>query len=173
MASYDVSTSSDGFREKLVAVNRNAKVVKGGRKFSFSAIVVVGDGKGKVGFGRGKALEVPIAIQKAMDSARKSMHKVDLNGGTLHHKAVGKHGATTVLMLPAPEGTGIIAGGAMRAVFEVLGIQNVSAKIIGSSTPSNVVRAAVSGLSNMASPRLVAKRRGKTLEAILHGESHD
>lgn len=169
MTNYDVSTSSDGFREKLVAVNRNAKVVKGGRKFSFSAIVVVGDGKGKVGFGRGKALEVPVAIQKAMDSARKSMSKVDLNGGTLHYKAVGKHGATTVLMMPAPEGTGIIAGGAMRSVFEVLGIQNVSAKIIGSSTPGNVVRAAVDGLTSMASPRLIAKRRGKSLEEVLAG----
>jgi len=169
MASYDVSTSTDGFREKLVAVNRNAKVVKGGRKFSFSAIVVVGDGKGRVGFGRGKALEVPIAIQKAIDSAKKNMNKVDLNGGTLHYKSVGKHGATTVLMLPAPEGTGIIAGGAIRSVFEVLGVHNVSAKIIGSSTPANVVRAAIEGLTSTASPRLLAKRRGKTLEQVLHG----
>lgn len=167
MTSFDVSTSSDGLKEKLVAVNRNAKVVKGGRKFSFSAVVVVGDGKGKIGFGRGKALEVPVAIQKAMESARKSMRKVDLNGATLHYPTKGRHGATEVVMMPAPDGAGIIAGGAMRAVCEVLGVQNILAKIVGSSNPANVVRAAVNGLVGMTSPEMVAKKRGKTLDQIL------
>jgi small subunit ribosomal protein S5 len=166
MAGYDVSTNSDGVKEKLVAVNRNSKVVKGGRKFSFAAVVVVGDGKGKIGFGRGKALEVPVAIQKAMENARKSMKKVSLNGTTIHYQISGKHGATTVRMLPAPEGTGIIAGGAMRAVFEVLGVQNVQAKIIGSTNPANVVRAAVQGLVAVNSPREVARKRGKDLSEI-------
>lgn len=167
MAGFDNASNSDGLKEKLVAVNRNAKVVKGGRKFSFSAVVVVGDGKGKIGFGRGKALEVPVAIQKAMDSARKSMTKVDLNGNTLHYATKGKHGATEVIMMPAAEGTGIIAGGAMRAVCEVLGVQNILAKIVGSSNPCNVVRAAVDGLVAMSSPLSVAKKRGKSLNEIL------
>jgi small subunit ribosomal protein S5 len=166
MASYDVNTDTDGLREKLVAVNRNAKVVKGGRKFSFSAVVVVGDGKGKVGYGRGKALEVPVAIQKAMDAARKSMRSVDLDGPTLNYAVTARHGATKVQMIPASEGTGIIAGGAMRAVFEVLGVQNVLAKIIGSTNPANVVRAAVEGLVSMESPRFVAAKRGKSLEEL-------
>jgi small subunit ribosomal protein S5 len=170
MASTDIATPTDGLKEKLVAVNRNAKVVKGGRKFSFSAVVVVGDGKGKVGFGRGKALEVPIAIQKAIDAARKSMKKVDLNGNTIHYAVTGSHGATKVIMMPASEGTGIIAGGAMRAVCEVLGVQNILSKIIGSSNPVNVVRAAVEGLVNMNSPREVAKKRGKSLQQLLGGE---
>jgi len=167
MSGFDSSTSSDGLQEKLVAVSRNSKVVKGGRKFSFAAVVVVGDGKGKIGFGRGKALEVPAAIQKAMDSARKSMKKVSLNGKTLNYQIMGRHGATTVKMLPAPEGTGIIAGGAMRAVFEVLGVHNVSAKIIGSSNPANVVRAAVNGLLGADSPKEVAKKRGKEIKDII------
>lgn len=166
MASFDVSTSSDGLLEKLVAVNRNSKVVKGGRKFSFAAVVVVGDGKGKIGFGRGKALEVPVAIQKAMQAARKSMRKVSINGSTLHYTINGRHGATTIKMMPAPEGTGIIASGAMRSVFEVIGVKNVIAKIIGSTNPGNVVRAAVSGLVGVDSPREVARKRGKELSEI-------
>jgi small subunit ribosomal protein S5 len=170
MASFGSSASADGYKEKLVAVNRNSKVVKGGRKFSFSAVVVVGDGKGRIGFGRGKALEVPVAIQKAMECARKSMHKVNLDGTTLHYAFEGKHGATRVKVMPAPEGTGIIAGGAMRAVFEVLGVQNVLAKILGSTNPVNVVRAAVNGLISTSSPQDVANKRGKSLSQIYDNE---
>ena len=167
MASFDSTTNSDGLREKLIAVNRNAKVVKGGRKFSFAAVVVVGDGKGRIGYGRGKALEVPVAIQKAMEDARRNMRSVGLNANTIHYAFTGKHGSTSVSMIPAPDGTGIIAGGALRAVFEVLGVQNVLAKIIGSTNPVNVVRAAVVGLVNMDTPEYVAKKRGKTVEAIM------
>jgi small subunit ribosomal protein S5 len=127
MASFDLSTKSDGLQEKLVAVSRNAKVVKGGRIFSFAAIVVVGDGKGRIGMGRGKAREVPVAIQKALEAARKNMNHVQLKDGTLYNQAIGKHGATRVFMKPASEGTGLIAGGAMRAVFEVVGVKNVLA----------------------------------------------
>ena len=167
MASYDQSTKSDGMQEKLVAVSRNAKVVKGGRIFSFAAITVVGDGNGKIGFGRGKAREVPVAIQKALEAARKNMRHIVLKNGTLHSQVVGKHGATRVFMKPASEGTGIIAGGAMRAVFEVLGLKNVLAKIIGSTNPINVVRATLNALSHVATPEYVAAKRGKTVEDII------
>lgn len=167
MMSFDQTTKSDGLIEKLVAVSRNAKVVKGGRIFSFSALTVVGDGKGRFGFGRGKAREVPVAIQKAMESARKNMIYIELNGTTLWHEIVGRHGSTRVFMKPASEGTGIIAGGAMRAVFEVLGVHNVLAKTIGASTPANVVRATVDGLTRMASPELMAEKRGKSVKEIL------
>lgn len=170
MASFDQMTKSDGMLEKLVAVSRNAKVVKGGRIFSFAAITVVGDGKGKIGMGRGKAREVPVAIQKALEAARKNMKEVALNNGTLYTEITGKHGATRVFMRPASEGTGIIAGGAMRAVFEVLGVQNVLAKIIGSTNPVNVVRATFSALLGMDTPEGVAARRGKTVADILGGE---
>lgn len=153
--------------EKLIAVNRVAKVVKGGRQFGFAALTVVGDGKGRVGFGRGKAREVPIAIQKAMENARKNMIEVKLNGTTLQYPLHGKHGAAKVFMKPAAEGTGIIAGGAMRAVFEVLGVQNVLAKCIGSNNPTNVVRATINGLRNMRDPQFVAAKRGKTVKEIL------
>lgn len=153
--------------EKLIAVNRVAKVVKGGRQFGFAALTVVGDGKGRVGFGRGKAREVPIAIQKAMENARKNMIEVKLNGTTLQYPLHGKHGAAKVFMKPAAEGTGIIAGGAMRAVFEVLGVQNVLAKCIGSNNPTNVVRATINGLRNMRDPQTVAAKRGKTVKEIL------
>lgn len=166
MASFDQSTKSDGMQEKLVAVSRNAKVVKGGRIFSFAAITVVGDGNGRIGFGRGKAREVPVAIQKALESARKNMCQVVLKNGTLHSQIAGKHGATRVFMKPASEGTGIIAGGAMRAVFEVLGIKNVLAKIIGSTNPINVVRATLKALSNVTTPEYVAAKRGKIVEEI-------
>ena len=157
---------TDGLQEKLVAVERNSKVVKGGRIFSFSASVVVGDGNGRIGIGRGKAREVPVAIQKAMENARKKMRTFDLNGRTLFHEIVGRHGATKVFMKPASEGTGIIAGGAMRPVFEVLGVENVLAKIIGSPNPDNVMLATINGLANIASPESIARKRGKTVEEI-------
>jgi small subunit ribosomal protein S5 len=167
MASFDQTTKSDGLHEKLVAVSRNAKVVKGGRIFSFAVVVVVGDGKGKIGVGRGKAREVPVAIQKAMESARRNMIWIQLNGSTLQHQVVAQHGASKVFMKPASEGTGIIAGGAMRAVFEVLGVQNVLAKKIGSSNPVNVVRATLKGLTKMSSPEHIAAKRGKAVEDIV------
>jgi small subunit ribosomal protein S5 len=153
-------------QEKLVQVNRVAKVVKGGRIFGFTALTVVGDGAGKVGFGRGKAREVPVAIQKAMDAARKNMISVPLNGTTLQYAIKANHGASKVYMQPASEGTGIIAGGAMRAVLEVAGVHNVLAKCYGSTNPVNVVRATVKGLNSMHSPEGVAAKRGKTVEDI-------
>ena len=153
--------------EKLVAVNRVAKVVKGGRQFGFSALTVVGDGKGRVGFGRGKAREVPAAIQKAMENARKNMINVSIKEGTLQHALTFRHGAAKVHMEPASEGTGIIAGGPMRAVFESVGIRDVLAKSIGSSNPINVVQATVYGLKNMADPVKIAQKRGKSIADIL------
>jgi small subunit ribosomal protein S5 len=166
MASFDQSTTSDGLQEKLVAVSRNAKVVKGGRIFSFAVIVVVGDGNGRIGMGRGKAREVPVAIQKALGSARKNMRNITLKEGTIYSQIIGKHGATRVFMKPASTGTGIIAGGAMRAVFEVLGVKNVLAKIVGSANPINVVRATLNALENITTPEYVAAKRGKTLEDV-------
>jgi small subunit ribosomal protein S5 len=160
MSSFDTETKGDGYQEKLVAVNRTAKVVKGGRIFGFSALVVVGNGEGKFGFGRGKAREVPAAIQKAMESARRNMIQVELKGSTLQHTIIARHGASKVIIRPASEGTGIIAGNAMRAVFEVMGVSNVLAKCIGSSNPMNVVRATAKGAS-------IAEKRGKTVEEIL------
>jgi small subunit ribosomal protein S5 len=167
MSNMNPRPEGDDLLEKLVAVNRVAKVVKGGRQFGFSALTVVGDGNGKVGFGTGKAREVPIAIQKAMESARKSMIDVNLKGTTLQHPIIGRHGAAKVYMQPASEGTGIIAGGAMRAVFEMVGVQNVLAKCIGTNNPINVVRATMNGLRQMADPEHVAAKRGKTVEEIL------
>ena len=167
MANVEASQSKDDLIEKLVAVNRVAKVVKGGRQFGFTALTVVGDGKGQVGFGYGKAKEVPLAIQKAMDRARKNMKTVDLIGGTLQHATTGIHGAANVYMQPASDGTGIIAGGAMRAVFEAVGVRNVLAKINGTRNPVNVVRATINGLAGMASPTHVAAKRGKSVEEIL------
>lgn len=166
MASYDQTTKSDGMQEKLVAVSRNAKVVKGGRIFSFAAITVVGDGNGRIGVGRGKAREVPVAIQKALEAARKNMRQVSLKEGTIYTQVTGKHGATRVFMKPASEGTGIIAGGAMRAVFEVIGIKNVLAKIVGSTNPINVVRATLNALQDVTTPEHIAAKRGKTVEEI-------
>jgi small subunit ribosomal protein S5 len=164
---FDSSTKSDGMLEKLIHVNRNSKVVEGGKKFSFTAYIVVGDGKGRVGLGSGKALEVSAAIQKAMQAARKSLVKIELNGETLQHRIVSTHGASRVFMQPASKGTGIIAGGAMRAVFEVLGVHDVLAKTMGSSTPINVVRATIKGLQDMRSPRFAADKRGKKISDIL------
>jgi small subunit ribosomal protein S5 len=173
MASYDQSvTKGDGYTEKLVAVARNAKVVKGGKIFSFSAVTVVGDGHGRIGIGRGKAREVPVAIQKSLENARKNMRHVVLKGDTLHHEVTGKHGATRVFMKPASDGTGIIAGGAMRAVFEVLGIKNVLAKIGGSTNPVNVVRATLRALGSITTPETMAAKRGKSIDDIL-GSSQD
>lgn len=154
-------------QEKLVQVNRVAKVVKGGRVFGFTALTVVGDGNGKVGFGRGKAREVPVAIQKAMESARRNMISVELNAGTLQYPIKARHGASKVYMQPASEGTGVIAGGAMRAVLELAGVHNVLAKCYGSTNPVNVVRATINGLKAMSSPNDVAAKRGKTVEEIL------
>ncbi len=168
MAQQDNSANNkDDFIEKLVAVNRVAKVVKGGRQFGFTALTVVGDGNGTIGFGYGKAKEVPLAIQKAMDKARKNMKKIPLKGDTLQHPTTGIHGAANVYMQPASEGTGIIAGGAMRAVFEAVGVKNVLAKINGTRNPVNVVRATINGLTTMSSPEYVAAKRGKKIEEIL------
>jgi small subunit ribosomal protein S5 len=163
----DQSQSSDDFLEKLVTVNRVAKVVKGGRQFGFTALTVVGDGNGRVGFGYGKAREVPIAIQKAMQAARKNMIKVHLANETLQYARKGRHGATYVYMQPASDGTGIIAGGGMRAVFECAGVRNVLAKSYGSRNPINVVRATISALSEIHSPKYIAAKRGKKIKEIL------
>jgi small subunit ribosomal protein S5 len=167
MAKFDTAQKQDDYIEKLVHVNRVAKVVKGGRIFSFTALTVVGDGNGKIGFGYGKAREVPAAIAKAMEAARRNMIQVDLKEGTLQHTIIGKHGAAKVHMQPASAGTGIIAGGAMRAVFEVVGVHNVLAKCIGTNNPINVVRATMNGLKSMVSPDQMAAKRGKTVEEIL------
>ncbi|MBH32585.1 MAG: 30S ribosomal protein S5 [Gammaproteobacteria bacterium] len=158
---------SEELLEKLVAVNRVAKVVKGGRQFGFTALTVVGDGNGRIGYGYGKAKEVPLAIQKAMEKARRSMIRIPINKGTIYYSVVGRHGAARVYMQPASEGTGVIAGGAMRAVFEVLGINNVLAKCIGTTNPINVVRATVNGLISIQSPQHVSNKRGKKIEDIL------
>ena len=157
---------TDGLREKMINVNRVTKVVKGGRIMSFAALSVVGDGDGAVGMGKGKAREVPLAVQKAMDEAKRGMIKVKLNNGTLYHSVTGRHGAEKVTILPASQGTGIIAGGAMRAIFEVMGITDILAKCIGSANPYNVVRATLNGLSSMNTPADIAAKRGKTIEEI-------
>lgn len=166
MAGTTGSDAGDGLLEKLVSVNRVAKVVKGGRIFGFAALTVVGDGQGRVGFGRGKAREVPAAIQKAMDNARNSMRRIDLKGTTLQYPVIGEHGAAKVYMQPASTGTGIIAGGPMRAVFEVLGVHDVLAKCIGTSNPVNVVRATIDGLTRMHSAEYMAAKRGKSVEEL-------
>lgn len=171
MSNVDTNVKGDGFQEKLVAVCRSATVVKGGRKFSFSALTVVGDGKGRVGIGRGKGTEVPVAIQKAMKNARLNLCTIELNGSTLFHPIQSRHGASKVIMMPAHEGTGIIAGTSMRAVFEVLGVHNVLAKCIGSTNPANVVRATLKGLLEMSSPEQVAAKRGKKISEIVSGYS--
>ncbi len=157
----------DGMHEKMIAVNRVSKVVKGGRTMSFAALTVVGDGDGRIGMGKGKAREVPVAVQKAMEQARRGLIKVALKNGTLHHTVVGKHGASKVLISPAAEGTGVIAGGPMRAIFEVMGVRNVVAKSLGSSNPYNMVRATLNGLRACSTPAEIAAKRGKTVEEIL------
>ncbi len=156
----------DGLREKMVSINRVTKVVKGGRILGFAALTVVGDGDGGIGMGKGKSREVPVAVQKAMEEARRKMVKISLKKGTLQHAVIGEHGASRVLMQPASAGTGIIAGGPMRAVFEVMGVTDVLAKCLGSTNPYNVVRATLNGLTKMNTPAEVAAKRGKTLEEI-------
>lgn len=165
----DDSKINDGYIEELVKVRRVAKVVKGGRKFSFAALVVIGDGKNRVGFGTGKGSEVPAAIQKALDSARKNMVYIPLSGSTIYHEITHSFGASKVFMRPASEGTGIIAGGAMRAVFSVLGIKNILAKSIGSTNPSNIVRATINALTSIGTPDYVAAKRGKSVEEVVEG----
>jgi len=156
----------DGLREKMVAINRVTKVVKGGRILGFAALTVVGDGDGSIGMGKGKSREVPVAVQKAMEEARRKMVKVQLKNGTLQHTVLGRHGAARVFMQPASEGTGIIAGGPVRAVLEVMGVTNILAKCQGSTNPYNVVRATIDGLTRMNTPSEIAAKRGKTIEEI-------
>ena len=169
MSSRDDRDNSDGMLEKLVAVNRVSKTVKGGRQFTFTALTVVGDGAGKVGFGYGKAREVPVAIQKSMEYARKAMINVELNNGTVWYPIKANHGAAKVYMQPASEGTGVIAGGAMRAVLEAVGVKNILAKAVGSRNPINLVRATIKGLQAMSSPGRIAAKRGKQLGEIRNG----
>lgn len=166
MAAFEQKVNSDGLQERTVLIRRTAKVVTGGRRFGFSAIVVVGDGAGKFGLGYGKAKEISVALQKAGANARKDMIWIQLNGHTLQHQITARHGASKVFMMPASDGTGIIAGGAMRAIFEVLGVQNVLAKTIGSSNPVNVVWATLKALTSMHTPEYIADKRGKTIEEI-------
>src|SRR5215470_6411541 len=153
----------DGLREKMISINRVTKVVKGGRILAFAALTVVGDGDGRVGMGK----EVPVAVQKAMEEARRRMIKVRLKSGSLHHAVVGRHGATKVFMQPAAEGTGIIAGGPMRAVFEVVGVTNILAKCHGSTNPYNIVRATLNALENCSAPADIAAKRGMTVEELM------
>jgi small subunit ribosomal protein S5 len=167
MARVEKNAATDDLIEKLVAVNRVAKVVKGGRQFGFTALTVVGDGNGRVGLGYGKAREVPIAIQKAMQQARKHLINVGLKGNTLHYATNGKHGTSKVYMQPAADGTGLIAGGSMRAVFECVGVRNVLAKSYGSRNPMNVVRATINALEQLRTPEDIAAKRGKSLEEIV------
>ncbi|MEY3252949.1 MAG: ribosomal protein RpsE [Pseudomonadota bacterium] len=160
--------NEDGLKEKMIAVNRVTKVVKGGRTLSFAALTVVGDGDGRIGMGKGKAKEVPVSVQKAMESARRNMIKVALKNGTIHHKVEGEHGAARVLMAPAKPGDGIIAGGPMRAVFEVMGITDIVAKSLGSSNPYNMVRATLDALKHLSTPGQIAAKRGKTVEELFN-----
>ena len=163
---YNDQENEEGIQEKLVQVNRVAKVVKGGRIFGFTALTVVGDGNGRVGYGRGKAREVPLAIQKAMEAARRNMIQIDLNGTTILYPITARHGASKIYMQPASDGTGIIAGKTMRAVLEVAGIHNVLAKCYGSTNPVNVIRATFAGLQNMRSTQSIAEKRGLTVEEM-------
>ena len=157
----------DGIREKMIAVNRVTKVVKGGRILGFAALTVVGDGDGRIGMGKGKSREVPVSVQKAMDQARRAMEKVPLRNGTIFHAVEGHHGASRVMLHPAPEGTGVIADGPMRAIFDVMGIRNIVAKSHGSSNPYNMVRATLDALSKLRSPSEIAAKRGKTVEELI------
>ena len=157
----------DGIREKMIAVNRVTKVVKGGRILGFAALTVVGDGDGRIGMGKGKSREVPVSVQKAMDQARRAMEKVPLRNGTIFHAVEGHHGASRVMLHPAPEGTGVIAGGPMRAIFDVMGIRNIVAKSHCSSNPYNMVRATLDALSKLRSPSEIAAKRGKTVEELI------
>ncbi len=169
MARY-VDASKLDLQENVISINRVTKVVKGGRNFRFSALAVVGDGNGHVGVGTGKALEVPAAIKKAIASAKKNMISVSLLGGTVPHNSLGKSGAGRVLIMPAPKGTGIIAGGPVRSVLELAGVEDVRAKTIGSNNPKNVVDATLDALNNLTTASAVAKLRGKTVKEILGKE---
>lgn len=160
--------NDDGLKEKMIAINRVTKVVKGGRTLSFAALTVVGDGAGRIGMGKGKAKEVPVAVQKAMESARRNMVQVDLRNGSIHHNVVGEHGASRVMMVPAQPGTGVIAGGPMRAVFEVMGVTDIVTKSHGSTNPYNMVRATLDALKRSTTAAQVAAKRGKTVEDILN-----
>ena len=167
-ARVNTEDRDDGLREKMIAVNRVSKTVKGGRILGFAALTVVGDGDGSIGMGKGKSREVPVAVKKAMDEARRRLLRVPLKGGTFHHAVMGRHGASTVLISPAPKGTGIIAGGPMRAIFEVMGVSDVVAKSLGSTNPYNMVRATIQGLKQMHTPSDIANKRGLSLEQILN-----
>ncbi|MFN7695457.1 MAG: 30S ribosomal protein S5 [Burkholderiales bacterium] len=156
----------DGLREKMIAVNRVTKVVKGGRILGFAALTVVGDGDGRIGMGKGKAREVPVAVQKAMEDARRNMFKVALKNGSVHHNVIGEHGASRVMLAPASTGTGVIAGGPMRAVFEVMGVTDIVSKSHGSTNPYNMVRATLDALKRSNTPAQVAAKRGKTVEEL-------
>ena len=162
-----VEEQDDGLREKMIAVNRVTKVVKGGRILAFAALTVVGDGDGSIGMGTGKSREVPQSVSKAMERARHTMKRVPLKNGTLHHAVEGRHGASRVIMMPAPEGSGVIAGGPMRAIFEVLGVQDVVAKSLGSNNPYNMIKATFNALEAINSPRMVAAKRGKKVGDIV------
>ena len=170
MAKFQAKSNNDapddGLKEKMIAVNRVTKVVKGGRILGFAALTVVGDGDGKVGMGKGKSKEVPAAVQKAMEESRRNMTKVSLKNGTIHHTVYGQHGAARIMMSPAPRGTGIIAGGPMRAVFEVMGITDIVAKSHGSINPYNMVRATFDALRKSTTPSAVAAKRGKSVEDL-------
>ncbi|MDF0605715.1 30S ribosomal protein S5 [Neisseriaceae bacterium TC5R-5] len=172
MAKHETEDRGDGLVEKMISVNRVTKVVKGGRIMAFSALTVVGDGDGGIGMGKGRSKEVPVAVQKAMEQARHNMVKVPLKNGTFNHTVVGKHGATTVFIQPAKEGTGVKAGGPMRAIFDAMGVHNVSAKIHGSTNPYNVVRATLDGLNNLNTPAQIAAKRGLSIEDVL-GVGHE
>jgi small subunit ribosomal protein S5 len=160
--------NDDGLKEKMIAVNRVTKVVKGGRTLSFAALTVVGDGDGRIGMGKGKAKEVPVSVQKAMESARRNLAKVSLKNGTIHHRVEGEHGAARVMLLPAPAGTGIIAGGPMRAVFEVMGVTDIVAKSHGSTNAYNMVRATLDALKRCTTPAEIAAKRGKSVEELFN-----
>jgi small subunit ribosomal protein S5 len=168
MGNAKTEAPEDGMREKMIAINRVTKVVKGGRIMAFAALTVVGDGDGRVGMGKGKAREVPVGVQKAMESARRNIGKVALKDGTVTHAVEGKHGAARVMLLPAARGTGIIAGGPMRAVFEVVGVTDVVAKSHGTSNPYNLVRATINALNNLTTPSEVAAKRGLSVEQIFN-----
>lgn len=171
MAAKQDQKTEGQYQEKMIVVRRTAKTVKGGRQFGFSALTVVGNGNGRVGIGRGKAREVPEAVRKAMENARRNLVDIPMNGNTLHHTVISSHGASKVFMKPASEGTGVIAGGAMRAIFEVAGIQNILAKCYGSTNPVNVVRATMKGLAQSNSPQSIADKRGKSVEEITGGSN--
>lgn len=172
MAKHEMEDRGDGLVEKMISVNRVTKVVKGGRIMAFTALTVVGDGDGGIGMGKGKSKEVPVAVQKAMEQARRNMNKIPLKNGTLHHAVIGKHGSTTVFMQPAKEGTGVKAGGAMRAVFDAMGVRNVSAKVHGSTNPYNVVFFNDTATTEIYTPAQVAAKRGLSVEEIL-GVEHE